>query len=196
MEQALSTSTRSGLRLEAAISWSAIVAGALAALAVSMILTLLAVGFDVKLGFGGLASRGSLSTFTPIIGAVAIAIQVLAGGLGGYLAGRLRHVWFDTHSDEAHFRDTAHGLITWALATVAGVVLATMVLTPYAEQLSTSVSIAPVVLSAAQAERAANIAAQSAFFTAIGMLLSAFTAAVAARLGGLQTEEMHARFGK
>ena len=43
------------------------------------------------------------------------------------------------------------------------------------------------------AQRAANIAAQSSFFIAIGMLLSAFVAAVAARIGGHQAEGMHAR---
>lgn len=196
MEQDLSVSARDGFSLEAPMSWSAIVGGALAALAVSILLTLLAVGFGVQLSFGGVASRESLTGFTPIFGAVSVAIQVVAGGLGGYLAGRLRHVWLGSHTDEAHFRDTAHGLIAWALATVAGVVLAALVLTPYADRMSFAMAVSPVLMSPAQAERAVNIAAQSSFFTAIGMLLSAFTAAVAARLGGLRTEEMHAKFGR
>ena len=39
--------------------------------------------------------------------------------------------------------------------------------------------------------RADNIAAQSSFFIAVGMLLSAFVSAVAARLGGHETEAMY-----
>jgi hypothetical protein len=47
----------------------------------------------------------------------------MASAVGGYLAGRLRHLWLGTHPHEAFFRDTAHGLITWAVATVASVAL-------------------------------------------------------------------------
>src|SRR5450759_4368570 len=42
----------------------------------------------------------------------------VAAGLGGYIAGRLRTRWIGTHTHEVFFRDTAHGLVTWALATV------------------------------------------------------------------------------
>jgi hypothetical protein len=38
--------------------------------------------------------------------------------LGGYIAGRLRTRWVGTHTHEVFFRDTAHGLITWAVATI------------------------------------------------------------------------------
>ncbi|STR39539.1 Uncharacterised protein [Klebsiella michiganensis] len=34
--------------------------------------------------------------------------------MGGYLAGRLRTKWVDTHTNEIYFRDTAHGFLTWA----------------------------------------------------------------------------------
>jgi hypothetical protein len=43
---------------------------------------------------------------------------MLASTVGGYLAGRLRMKWVGLHNDEVYFRDTAHGLATWALATV------------------------------------------------------------------------------
>jgi hypothetical protein len=177
------------LLLEPALSWSAIVAGAFVALAVSVFLTLMVAGFGYDLAAGSVESRRSLAAFTPELGAGAIAIQVISAAFGGYLAGRLRHPWFSAHSDEAHFRDTAHGLIAWAIATVAGLVLATTVVTPYAEQLAALTPPAP--LTPAEAARAAHILTQSAFFTAIGMVLSAFIAAVAARIGGLRTEDMH-----
>jgi hypothetical protein len=55
--------------------------------------------------------------------------------------------------------------------------------------------LAPAAAAAppADPDRAAHIASQSAFFTAVGMVLSAFVAAVAARIGGMQTEHMHAK---
>ena len=41
-----------------------------------------------------------------------------SSGLGGYLAGRLRTTWTGTHTHEVFFRDTANGLVTWAVATL------------------------------------------------------------------------------
>lgn len=176
------------------ISWAAIWAGASVAVAISLLLSLAAAGLGYVVGFPGLPLRASLSAFTPAIGAGAIAVQVLSGAFGGYVAGRLRTIWVGVHDDESHFRDTAHGLIAWAVATLAGVLLAALVLAPYGEQLAaaaTAVSVVPP--TPAESARLANIAAQSSLFMAVGMLLSAFVAAVAARLGGLQHEAMHAK---
>jgi hypothetical protein len=47
-----------------------------------------------------------------------ILTQWISAGLGGYIAGRLRTRWVGTHTHEVFFRDTAHGFITWAVATV------------------------------------------------------------------------------
>jgi hypothetical protein len=47
-----------------------------------------------------------------------IVTQWLSAALGGYIAGRLRTRWIGTHTHEVFFRDTAHGLITWAVATL------------------------------------------------------------------------------
>jgi len=48
---------------------------------------------------------------------------VAVGRGWGYLTGRLRTKWVNIHTDEVYFRDTAHGFLAWALATllVAGV---------------------------------------------------------------------------
>ncbi len=95
------------------------------------------------------------------------------------------------HDDEAHFRDMAHGLVAWAVATVAILVLASAVLGPYAESLSFQVAAQPETPTPEQLQRAADLAAQSALFMAIGMLLSAFVAAVTGRIGGMRNEHMH-----
>jgi len=44
--------------------------------------------------------------------------QVIASGLGGYLAGRLRSGWRSVHGDEVFFRDTAHGFLAWCVASL------------------------------------------------------------------------------
>jgi hypothetical protein len=80
----------------------------------------------VALGSGlGLASvspwRDSGASATEVAWMTAawlIVVQWLSAGLGGYLAGRLRTKWANTHTHEVFFRDTAHGFITWALGTV------------------------------------------------------------------------------
>lgn len=53
--------------------------------------------------------------------------QVAASGMGGYLAGRLRTRWLGVHSDEVYFRDTAHGFLAWALATLVTAAMLTSV---------------------------------------------------------------------
>jgi hypothetical protein len=57
-----------------------------------------------------------------------IFTQLLAAALGGYLAGRLRAQWLDVQADEIYFRDTAHGFLAWAIASLASAVLLSAVI--------------------------------------------------------------------
>jgi hypothetical protein len=50
-------------------------------------------------------------------------MAMISSAIGGYLAGRLRTKWTGVHSTEVYFRDTAHGLLAWAFASVLGAVL-------------------------------------------------------------------------
>jgi hypothetical protein len=43
---------------------------------------------------------------------------VMSSAVGGYLAARLRSKWAGLHTQEVFFRDTAHGFIAWAFATL------------------------------------------------------------------------------
>jgi hypothetical protein len=112
----------SGARMPArstnAVSWGAIFAGAAAAAAVSLILIVLGFG----LGFSAISpwsSYGAGVAAISIYAAIWLALtQIIASGLGGYLAGRLRVKWTDVHTDEVYFRDTAHGLLSWAIASL------------------------------------------------------------------------------
>jgi hypothetical protein len=57
-------------------------------------------------------------TFTAGMAIWLVVMQWASSGVGGYIAGRLRVKWADTHSDEVFFRDTAHGFLAWAVATL------------------------------------------------------------------------------
>jgi hypothetical protein len=172
---------------QSAVSWAAVFAGAVAALALSFVLLGLAAGFGMKLASPWPGARPGFADFNPILGAWMVVVQVLSSALGGYLAGRLRTKWLNVHTHEVHFRDTAHGLLVWALATVAGAALAAH-MAPAAD-LAAAAVLDPVAL-----QRQANIAAQASLFMAVGLLLSAFTASVAAAIGGLRRDEMHGVF--
>lgn len=109
-------------RSKSAVSWAAIIAGAATGVAASLIL--LAVGAGM-----GLASvspwanvGASLTTFTVMTAIWLIFVQWVASGLGGYITGRLRTRWAGTHQHEVFFRDTAHGFLTWSVATLIAVV--------------------------------------------------------------------------
>jgi hypothetical protein len=179
-----------------ALSWGAIIAGAVASLALSLVLSTLVAGFGLKLvsPWPGLSQPSS--AFSPMLGAALVAVQVVSSAMGGYLSGRLRTKWLNLHSHEAHFRDTAHGLLAWGVSTIAGAVLITTVFAVPDGAIPVQTAITPTdpAAVAAASENAANIAAQIAFFMGFGLLLSAFTAAVAAALGGLRREEMYLKY--
>jgi hypothetical protein len=106
-----------------AVSWGAVLAGAFVASATYLMLLLAGAGF----GFASMSPWGGegASAKTLGIGAIIwlVVIQIISAGLGGYIAGRLRTKWVDTHSDEVYFRDTAHGFLVWAVGTVVSAFL-------------------------------------------------------------------------
>jgi hypothetical protein len=106
-----------------AVSWPAIIAGTVAAAATSLILLALGSGIGLASVSPWPGSGASATTFTVMTAIWLIVVQWAASGLGGYLTGRLRSKWVSTHTHEVFFRDTAHGLLMWALATVLGTVL-------------------------------------------------------------------------
>jgi hypothetical protein len=116
-ETAVATDAGS-LSAKSAASWPSIIAGAFVAAAATVILVALGSG----IGFASISpwpDRGaSVTTFAVTTAIWLIVAQWVSAALGGYLAGRLRTRWMGTHPHEVFFRDTAHGLITWAVATI------------------------------------------------------------------------------
>lgn len=111
-----------------AVAWGAILAGAAAAAVLSLILLILGTGLGLS-SISPWANNG-VSTSTFGIGTILwlTFIQLVAAGMGGYLAGRLRTKWLDVHRDEVFFRDSAHGFLAWAIASLATATLLTSVL--------------------------------------------------------------------
>lgn len=132
-----------------AVSWAAIFAGALAAAAVSLILLAIGAGFDLLAVSPWSGAGATLTTFTVMTAIWYIVIQWVSAGVGGYLAGRLRTRWVGTHTHEVFFRDTAHGLVTWAASSI----LAATLLTSAASSLVSGGSHAAATLTGAMMPR-------------------------------------------
>ncbi|MFZ6681407.1 hypothetical protein [Undibacterium sp. Tian12W] len=97
------------------VSWGAVIGGAVAAAALSLILLMLGAGL-------GLSAVSPWSYNATVMGISTIAwigfTQLAASGIGGYIAGRLRTKWSNVHDNEVYFRDTAHGMLAWAVASL------------------------------------------------------------------------------
>jgi hypothetical protein len=100
------------------VSWASIAAGAVAAAAVSLALLALGSGLGLSSISPWADSGISASTFKNAAGIYLVIVAVMSSAIGGYLAARLRTKWTGLHTNEVFFRDTAHGFIAWAFATV------------------------------------------------------------------------------
>jgi hypothetical protein len=105
------------------VSWAAVSAGAVASLALTMVLLSLGTGLGLAV-VSPLGNSGvSITTFKLGTGLYFIVMAMISSAIGGYLAGRLRTKWVGVHSDEVYFRDTAHGYLAWAFASAVGAIL-------------------------------------------------------------------------
>ena len=103
---------------ESAVSWGAIVAGAAAAAALSLVLLILGTGLGLS-SVSPWSGSGVQATTLGLSAIIWITVtQILASGMGGYIAGRLRHQWAGVEGDEVYFRDTAHGFLAWAVSSL------------------------------------------------------------------------------
>jgi hypothetical protein len=116
------------------------------AAALALILLLLGSG----LGLTAVSPWANEGSSVKTLGIAAMAWMVVthlaSSAVGGYMAGRLRTKWVDVRTDEVFFRDTAHGLVAWAV----GILLTAAFLTS---------AVASVVGGAAKAGASATAAA-------------------------------------
>lgn len=152
-----------------ALAWGPVIGGAIAASGVTIILLLLGSGLGLTMvsPWGG---EGASFTAVSVTAAIwFVVVQWLSSALGGYLSGRLRTKWAGVHSDEVFFRDTAHGFLSWALATVVIAGLAgsafTSLLGGGVQALASTASTAAVAGAAATNADGGTATGPTAYFT-------------------------------
>lgn len=141
-----------------AISWGPILAGAAAAAGITLVLMLLGSGLGLTMVSPWSTEGVTLTTLAASTAVWLVIVQWLSAAVGGYLTGRLRTKWVGIHTDETFFRDTAHGFLAWALATllVAGVLGSVL-----SAAVGSAVQAASNVASGAAAAATANAGSQS-----------------------------------
>jgi hypothetical protein len=105
------------------VSWGAVAAGAVVSCALTLVLIAFGIGLGLSVVSPWAGSGVSATTFKIGTGLYLVVIAMLSSSIGGYIAGRLRSRWIGVHTDEVYFRDTAHGFVAWAFASVLGAIL-------------------------------------------------------------------------
>ena len=165
--------------------WATIAGGALGAIAVSIILFTAGSGFGLSAVEPWSFANRYPAEFAISAGIWLIVMQWLSAAFGGYLAGRLRTKWVGPRIDEVLFRDTAHGFLAWALATVIVAALFALGTTVAGTAaIGTDTASDAAQAAAAMTEQAREAAASFSVFTAISLLVGGFIGAVAGGLGG------------
>ncbi len=102
---------------KSAVSWGAIFAGTAVAISISLVLLTLGSGLGLASLTPSARSAAPSGTLAVLVTVWVVVVQWLSAASGGYVTGRLRTHWVGTHTHEVFFRDTAHGFVTWAVAT-------------------------------------------------------------------------------
>ena len=101
--------------------WGAVIAGAAVASATAFFLTVLGAGFGLML-----VSPGAGASFLTLGAIYVLAAQAFGFAAGGHVVGRLIGPETETRKAE-EFRAGLHGVVTWAIAVVAGLGLLALV---------------------------------------------------------------------
>ena len=163
-----------------AVSWGAVIAGAIGACALSLILLLLGTGLGLAIVSPW--TRHAVSDEAAGISTILwiTLVQLLASAVGGYLAGRLRTRWTTVHTNEVYFRDTAHGFLAWSVATL---LMATVLSSAVGVLLGTALDPGADV-AVKVTEEARKASALTALWFVVSLLIGAFVAAYSATFGG------------
>ncbi|MBY5660339.1 hypothetical protein [Rhizobium leguminosarum] len=149
---------------KSAMTWGPIFGGAAAAIGVTLILLLLGSGVGLTMVSPWSGQSSSLGTVGVTAAIWLVVVQWLSSGLGGYITGRLRTKWAAVHTDEVFFRDTAHGFISWALATIFVAGFLASSLTSLAGAGAQAVGSAATAAGAAAASTASTADLPTAYF--------------------------------
>ena len=173
-----------------AVEWASIFGGALAAFGVTAILLTLGPGLGLTTVSPWSFSNPSPTAFGTAAAIWLVVTQWLSSAFGGYLTGRLRTKWVGIRTDEVLFRDTAHGLLAWALATLLMAALITIGSAATAGVAAAAATSTPATPPSPEAaEQARKIAVAFSFTTSFSLLIGAFVASAAGALGGFHRDE-------
>ena len=106
------------------ISWGAVIAGAIAASALTFVLITFGAAIGLAIASPSATWRDTSVALALLSGLWLLLTAVTSFALGGYLGGRLRATWDTTAADEVEFRDGIHGVLVWGLAILIGASLA------------------------------------------------------------------------
>src|SRR3954467_13039215 len=109
------------------LQWTPIIAGALAATALSLILVTFAAAVGLGVSSTAPTWRDASAALSLLSGLYLILQAIVSFALGAYIAGRLRHPLVAGPSDQVETRDGLHGLTVWAVAVVLGAIVAALV---------------------------------------------------------------------
>ncbi len=147
------TSTTKTVKVAPYVDWSAVAAGTVIALAVTVLLAHLtaALGYTYE-RFAGLETTNSEELWHQflILGIFTLWTQLMASSAGGYVAGVARRGWIGANH-EAEVRDGAHGLLTWAVSSI--IVTIAMAVAGFWASIAPDAVEPAVRLSAATAQR-------------------------------------------
>ena len=99
------------------IQWPAIFAGTVGAAGLSFALHAFATGVGLSVVSASPTWRDASAWLSLVSGLYLLFVALIAFGLGGYIAGRMR-IPLNVATSEMEFRDGMHGLITWGLAVI------------------------------------------------------------------------------
>ena len=105
------------------ISWGAVIAGAIAASALTFVFITFGAAIGLAIASPSATWRDTSVALALLSGLWLLLTAVASFALGGYLAGRLRATWDTTTADEVEFRDGIHGVLVWGLAILIGAAL-------------------------------------------------------------------------
>src|SRR5829696_6905878 len=107
------------------VEWTPVLAGAIAASALSFVLFTFGSSLGIALASSSPSWRDASVGLAFLSGLYIMLVTFASFGLGGYIAGRLRSRWAaSADTDEVEFREGVHGLLMWALAVALGALLA------------------------------------------------------------------------
>ncbi|MBN8279421.1 MAG: hypothetical protein J0M16_02305 [Gammaproteobacteria bacterium] len=135
-----------------------IVGGALVATAISLILA----AFGSSIGLSSTSAEPGdglpLRWVAIAAGLWVLWMAVSSAAAGAYFAGRMRKLAGDSTADEIETRDGAHGVATWALATIITVLLTAAGIGGAAKAVGSAVAGTADTVAAAVSETATNMA--------------------------------------